>query len=480
MANDSLTKRTVNSSIWSIIDVVLRQGVGFVISVVLARLLSPTDYGTIGLLMIFITFSNVFVDSGFSSGLIRKIDRTQDDLSTAFIFNIIVAIVVYCLLFLSAPFIATFFDNEQLIILLRVLGIVLIINSLNLVQNAILISSMKVKQLATVSAVSQILTGVIAIFLAYDGYGVWALVAQQLCAAIIQAILLCVTTKWHPTLVFAKSSFRYLWGYGSRLLCANLIGTLFGQAYSFIIGKYLGKRELGLYSRSDQFAQQPCGIVTNIISKALVPSLANCQNDLERLRTNYVKCIEVISFVIFPLMILLSFVARPLFLVLFGSKWIDAIPLFQLLCLGYAMDIFSNMSLQLIQVMGRTDYTLKLEIFKKPIYAVVIAISICWGLKGIVVGHAFYCFVAAMINLSVVKTLLKYNYIKQVIDIFKYALMAVAVIAPVSYVVSLIVSNNIIYLMICTILSILFYLLLGMIFRVGVMTYMNTLLIKRK
>ena len=209
------------------------------------------------------------------------------------------------------------------------------------------------------------------------------------------------------------------------------------------------------------------------------PSLANCQNDMERLRTNYVKCIEVISFVIFPLMIFLSFVARPLFLVLFGSNWIDAIPLFQLLCLGYAMDIFSNMSLQLIQVMGRTAYTLKLEIFKKPIYAVVIAVSIYWGLKGIVVGHAFYCFVAAMINLSVVKTLLQYNYIKQVIDIFKYALMAVAVIAPVSYILSLIVSNNILFLGICTILSILFYLLLGMMFRVSVMTFMYNFL-KRK
>lgn len=479
MTDESLTKRTVKSSIWSIIDVVLRQGVSFVISVVLARLLSPTDYGTIGLLMIFITLSNVFVDSGFSSGLIRKIDRTQDDLSTAFIFNIIVSIVVYCLLFFSAPFIAIFFDNEQLTILLRVLGIVLIINSLSLVQNAILISSMKVKQLATVSAVSQILTGGVAIILAYNGCGVWALVAQQLCAAILQAMLLGVTTKWHPSIVFAKDSFHYLWGYGSKLLCANLIGTLFGQAYSFIIGKYLGKRELGLYSRSDQFAQQPCGIVTNIISKALVPSLANCQNDMERLRTNYVKCIEVISFVIFPLMILLSFVARPLFLVLFGSKWIDAIPLFQLLCLGYAMDIFSNMSLQLIQVMGRTDYALKLEIFKKPIYAIVIAVSIYWGLKGIVVGHAFYCFVAAMINLSVVKTLLQYNYIKQVIDIFKYALMAVAVIAPVSYILRLILSNNILFLVICTILSILFYLLLGMMFRVSVITFMNTFL-KRK
>ncbi len=476
MEGESLTKRTIKSSIWSIIDVLLRQGVGFAISVVLARLLSPADYGTIGLLMIFITLSNVFVDSGFSSGLIRKIDRTQEDLSTAFIFNIVVSVSVYLLLFITAPLIASFFENADLIILLRVLGLVLIISSLNLVQNAILISSMKVKQLATVSVIAQICTGIVAIFLAYEGFGVWALVAQQLCAAIIQAILLSWTTKWHPTLSFAKSSFHYLWGYGSKLLCANLIGTLFGQAYSFIIGKYLGKRELGLYSRSDQFAQQPCGIVTNIISKALVPSLANCQNDLDRLRTNYQKCIEVISFIIFPLMILLSFVAHPLFLVLFGAKWVDAIPLFQILCFGYAMDIFSNMSLQLIQVMGRTDHTLKLEIFKKPIYAIIIVLSLQWGLKGIVIGHAFYCFVAAMINLSVVKTLLKYSYCRQVIDIFKYALMAICVIAPVCVMINSYVSNDYAVLFLCSICSILFYVLIAKILKMRVMKSITKLL----
>ena len=470
---DSLTKRTLKSSVWSIIDIVLRQGVGFVISVVLARLLEPSDYGTIGLLMIFLTLSNVFVDSGFSSGLIRKMDRTQEDLSTAFIFNIVISVVVYALLFITAPFIASFFDNRELQILLRVLGIVLIINSINLVQNAILIASMKVKQLAIVSAIAQICTGFIAILLAYMGLGVWALVAQQLCAAIIQAIFLSVTTKWHPTLVFAKSSFRYLWGYGSRLLCANLIGTLFGQAYSFIIGKYLGKRELGLYSRSDQFAQQPCGIVANIINKALMPSLANCQNDLNRLRINYQKCIEVISFIIFPLMILLSCVARPLFLILFGSKWIDAIPLFQILCLGYAMDIFSNMSLQLIQVMGRTDHTLKLEIFKKPIYAIIIVISLHWGLHGIVIGHAVYSFIAAMINLSVVKTLLKYSYIKQVIDIFKYALIAVSIIIPNCLMVGYIINNNICSLIVCTVLSILMYYMVSKIFQFKCITYIE-------
>lgn len=209
--SDSLTKRTLKSSVWSIIDIIIRQGVGFVVSVILARLLTPSDYGTIGLIIIFITLSNVFVDSGFSSALIRKIDRTEDDLSTAFIFNVIVAIFIYVLLYIGAPYIALFFDNPSLTLLLRVLGCVLIINSLNLVQNAILIYSMQIKQLAIITSVSQITTGILAVFFAYCGYGVWALVLQQLFAATIQTVLLAFMTKWHPRFIFAKKSFSYLW-----------------------------------------------------------------------------------------------------------------------------------------------------------------------------------------------------------------------------------------------------------------------------
>lgn len=473
LMSDSLTKRTIKSSIWSVIDIILRQGIGFVVSVILARLLTPSDYGTIGLIMIFITLSNVFVDSGFSSGLIRKIDRTEEDLSTAFIFNIFVAVFIYFLLYISAPYISSFFDNLSLTLLLRVLGLVLIINSLNLVQNAILIFSMRIKQLAIITSISQITTGIIAIFLAYCGYGVWALVLQQLFAASIQTILLIIFTRWHPHIVFDKDSFRYLWGYGSKLLCANFIGSIFDQAYSFIIGKYLGKKELGLYSRSDQFAQQPCSIITNVISKALVPSLANCQNDIEKLKCNYIKCIEAISFIIFPLMFLLSFIAQPLFSVLFGNKWISAVPLFQILCIGYSMNIFSNLSLQLIQVMGRTDYTLKLEFFKKPIFAIIILISFLGGLHGIVLGHAFYCFVAAMINLSVVKALLNYGYVRQVLDIFKYAFLALLIIIFVDFCVSMVIESNILIIVLDCFFSILGYLLLGKITHIRVFSYLK-------
>lgn len=477
--SESLSHKTLRSSVWSIADVIFRQGIGFVISIILARLLTPSDYGTVGMMTIFITIANVFVDSGFSSGLIRKIDRTDDDLSTAFFFNILVAVIVYLILFVSSPYIAAFFNIEELSVYLRVLGLVLVFNSLNMVQNAILISSMRIKQMTMVSAIAQVSTGIIAIILAYRGWGVWALIFQQLFAAIFQAILLVITTRWKPKKVFKRKSFRYLWGYGSKLLTANLIGTIFNQAYSFVIGKVLGKRDLGLYTRSDQFAVQPENVVTNIINKALVPSLAACQNDLSRLQRNYKKCVEIISFIIFPLMFTLGIAAEPLFKVLFGSKWDGAIPLFQILCFGYSVDIFSSLSLNLIQVMGRTDYTLKLEFFKKPFYAVIIVITIFYGLKAIVIGKAFYCLIAALINLSVIKNLLKYSYLKQVLDIFKYAIIALAILVPSYMIVSLISTNNIFRLFAFPILGIGIYALISYKLKFRVIEYAKQIKAKK-
>jgi len=467
---ESLGHKTVKSSVWSILDVLMRQGIGFVISVVLARLLTPSDYGTIGLIMIFISIANVFVDSGFGAALIRKVDRTNEDLNTAFFFNVFVGIIVYLILFVSAPYIASFFNNYELTDILRVLGLILIINSFNIVQNAIMIYSMRIKRLALLSAISQISTGLIAIYFAYQGLGVWTLVIQQLGAALLNAILLIVSTKWNPKFVLSRKSFDYLWGFGSRLLTATLIGTIFNQGYSFVIGKMLGKRDLGLFTRSEHFTQQPVNIVTNIINKSLVPSLAHCQDDLHRMQLNYKKIVEIISVIIFPLMFLLSTLSEPLFITLFGYKWIAAIPIFRILCIGYAFDIFSTLGLQLMQVMGRTDYTLKLEFIKKPIYALIIVISLFYELKGLVIGKAIYCLVAAMINSSVIKSLLKYDYWRQMWDIVKYAFISIIILIPVYFVIHYIWNNNIFQILSVSVIFILLYILVLKLLKMPALT----------
>lgn len=473
---DSLTNKTVKSSMWSILDIGFRQGASFIISVVLARLLLPSDYGTIGMLMIFITISNVFIDSGFASGLIRKLDKTQEDLNTAFFFNIAVAIGVYLLLFWGSPLIANFFNNKDIALYLRVLGVVIVINSFNLVQNAILISSLRTKQLTIISAISQTLTGVVAIVLAYCNWGIWALILQQLCASLFQCILLSFSTHWKPTFSLSRKSFNYLWGYGSKLLTANLLGTAFSQAYAFIIGKFIGKYDLGLYTRADQFAAQPESIINNIINKSLMPSLAVCQNNLERLKKNYIKCLELISFIIFPLMFTLGFASRPIFRILFGEKWDDAVPLFRILCFGYAVDIFSLVSLNVIQVLGRTDFTLKLELFKKPIYALVIGLTILGGLKTIVIGKAIYCLVAALVNMIVVKKILRYSYYRQLIDIFKYALLSIIILYPSYILIQCSIANDFLVLLVYVLVGNLIYFLLAFILKMKALLYIKQLL----
>lgn len=477
---ESLGKKTLKGSIWSIFDVVLRQGIGFVLGIILARLLSPSDYGTISMMMIFITISNVFVDGGFSTGLIRKNDRTERDLSTAFIFNICVGILAYVVVFCFAPLISVFFNNNELTLLLRVLALVLIINSFNMVQNAILIYSMKVRQMTIVTAVAQISTGCIAIFLAYEGFGVWTLIIQQISSTALTALLLFVVTKWRPIFVFDKESFRYLWNFGSKLLAANLIGTICNQMYSFVIGKFLGKRELGLYGRSDQFANQSNSIISNVINKALVPSLVKCQNDLNRLKKNYTQCVEILGFLVFPLMFIVSFIGKPLFLILFGTKWQDAIPLFQILCIGYSFSCFSNLSLSLMQIMGRTDYTLKLELFKKPIFFILILGSLSWGLNGLVIGNAIYCLYSTLVNLSVVKFLLKYSYIKQIKDIFKYCVMVISALLPLMMLDKFVVVPNLIQVFLYPICFIILYFLLSYLFKVKAMREIKKILTRNK
>lgn len=476
---NTLADRTIKSSVWSVVDVLLRQGIGFIISIILARLLSPSDYGIIGILMIFIALFNVFVDSGFSAGLIRKIDRTEDDLNTAFLFNIGVAILVYLVIFIVSPYIAFFFDNYDLCNLLRVLGLTLIISSFNLVQNSILIFTMRIRQLTTVSALAQISTGIVAIYLGYKGWGVWTLVFQQIASAAFTAILLFFTTGWRPKIQWNGASFSYLWSFGSKLLLTNFISTICGQMYSFFIGKYIGKKELGLYTRSDSFARQPLGIFNNIINKALVPFWAACQGDEERLKTNYRCSVEIMSFVGFPVMFCLSAMATPLFNILFGLKWINAIPIFQILCVGFSISIVGGISLQLIQVMGRSDYTLKLELIKKPIFVVFVVIGCSMGIKGIVIMSAFYELIGSLINLSVVHTLLHYSYYRQLIDIAKYGVIAVIAFIPSFILTTNMETNSSVLIVASFIIYVSVYLLIAFISQVKAIDYIRKIIKKR-
>ena len=438
MSNSSLKHKSLKGSLWSLIDNISSQGFAFMISIVLARLLSPTDYGTVGVLAIFLAIANVFVDCGFANALIRKKDRTQEDLSTAFYFNISVGVIVYLILFFIAPFVAGFFNMPILVSLLRVLAFCVVFNSLSLVQNAILIAHLQIKTLAIINVCTQIPMGCIGIYFAYKGFGVWTLVIQQVGSSLLKTWWLWINSKWRPSSVFSMESFRYLYDFGWKLLGANLFGTVFNELYGFVIGRMLGASDLGYYAKSKQLAEHPRSVVNNIVNRVVLPVMIESQGDIIKTREIYRKLIQMMSFVIFPLFGLLILIAEPLITSMWTDKWKETVPLFQMFCIGMSFGPISALNFCLLQLLNRTDLILKLEFIKKPACLFMLLISLPFGLKGIVLFASMYNIVGAIINMYPTNKLIEYSYSLQFRDILLSLSVTTGLIVIIYYPMSLI------------------------------------------
>ena len=408
-----LKKDTLKGVKWTAFERISMQGMQFLIGVLLARLLDPSDFGIIGMMAIFITLSNTFVDGGFSNALIRKIDCDEKDYSTAFYFNIVVGIVCYALLFLSSPFIADFFNTPILSYLLKVLAITLFINSLSVVHIAKLSREINFKVQAQATFVGVLLSGILGIALAYMGYGVWSLVFQQVANSTIKVIIIWMKTHWKPLMVFSKESFKALFGYGSKILVSNLIGTLYSQMSTIIIGKSYTTSELGYYSRGQQFAHLPTVTITDVLGKVTFPILSRYQNDDQKLVPIYRKYISITSMVIFFCMTLLASLAKPIVLVLLSEKWESSVIFFQIFCFAYMMEHISKLNLNLLQIKGRSDLYLRLEVIKKVIGFTLMICAIPFGVIAICVCALIYSQISLVINTYYTGILFNLGYIKQ-------------------------------------------------------------------
>lgn len=418
------TNSPIKAVFWTFLDKFSSQIVSFIIGVVLARLLSPSDFGIIGIVTIFISLSNVFVDAGFSNAIIRKKDNTKEDLSTAFHLNVIIGIFIYVCLYVISPYISIFFDESILIPLIRILGINIVLGSLCIVQNAILTSQLNIRSQTYINLCSQLFSGVIAIFLAYDGYGIYALVVQMVLASFIRTVSFWIYTKWYPSYCFNRSSFRYLFSFGSKLLGANLIGTIFNEIYSILIGKYIGKAELGFYTKASHLNVNITSISTGIIQKIALPLLAKHQNNITKLKNDFRLFMRLLVLIIAPISAFFFFLAEDIIILLWSEKWMPSVPIFRLLIIGTLWSPIGNLSLILMQVINRTGLILKLEFPKKAIYAIIIFISFPFGVIGLAIAQVIINFVAAVINMLPTKRILQYNYIEQWIDISKYIIYA--------------------------------------------------------
>lgn len=416
---NSLKKKTISGLFWSFSDLLSNQGIRFIIQIVLARLLLPEDFGIIGMITIFIAVSQSIIDSGFSNALIREKNSSQEDYSTVFYFNLFMAAILYIILFFSAHTISIFFNEPKLVSIIRVLALVLIINSFGLIQKTILIKNIDFKSQTKVNVISSIISGIIAILLAYLGFGVWSLVIQTLLMQFIQSLLLSLSNRWIPSLVFSTDSFRRLFGFGWKLLVSGLINTLYNNLYFLIIGKAFLKVDLGYYTNAQKLRDVASQSITTSVQKVGYPVLSSIKEDEDRLRESYKKIIKTSVYITFPLMIGLAAVANSLIRLIFGLKWINSIEYFQVLCLSGMLYPLHAINLNILQVKGRSDLFLGLEIFKKIIglLSIVMVLFLKLGIMGLIWALVVTSFVGYFLNSYYSAELLNYSTLQQIKDI---------------------------------------------------------------
>ena len=363
--SESLKDKTIKGVGWSFGGSFASYGITFLVGIVLARLLSPSEYGLIGIVMVFVTVFDGIIDSGFSNALIRKNNSTDADNNTMFITNLVISIALFFVMYAGAPFIAHFFKDEQLIALTRVMSFYLIINAFCIIQRTLLTKAIDFKTQTKCSVIASIISGVIGIVMAYMGYGVWALVGQQLSKIFFNTLCLWFYNKWKPNFTFSWQSFRELFGFGWKLMVSGILNSIWGQIYQIVIGRCYSPETLGLYSKGREYVDLVSRNVTNVVQRVSYPTLSKMQDDKERLKRGYRLIIKVTVLAVFLSVFLMAGCAKQLILVLIGDKWLDCVPLMQIVCFSMALYPLHSINLNMLQVQGRSDLFLKLEIVKK-------------------------------------------------------------------------------------------------------------------
>ena len=385
----SLKDKTVRGVGWSAADSFLGQGVSFLVGIVLARLLSPSEYGLIGIVTIFITVLTGFVDSGFSSALIRKKDISNDDYNTMFLTNMVMSVLMFVILFFCAPLIADFFEREELTLLTRVMGLILIIQALSIVQNTYLTKKIDFKTKTKASLIAAVISGIAGITTALLGFGVWALVIQQLTNQIVNTLCLWIFNRYIPHLKFSKENFGYMWGFGWKLMLSGFLDRVWAQLYQTVVGKCYSPETLGQYTRAKHYAQVFSQNFTSIIQRVTYPVLAETQDDKTRMVAAYRKIIKITMFVTAICMISLGAIAEPLIYSMIGEQWLQAATFLPLICITMSFYPLHAINLNMLQVQGRSDIFLILEILKKIVgigpICLGIFVDIYWMLAGSIV-----------------------------------------------------------------------------------------------
>ena len=440
MASSVSTKNQKNALIWNAIEKFSTQAISLILSIIIARLLLPADYGLVAMVIIFMSIAQTLIDSGFSNALIQKQDRTEIDFSTIFHFNNIASVLLYIILYFGAIPISKFYNTPELIPIVRLFGLNLIIQGLSIIQQSKLIIELRFKDRAKISLIAVIISGICGIILAYNNFGAYALVSQILVMNTIITIGLWIMKPWKPILVFSMNSFKSLFKFGSKLMIGGLLHSVYTNLYSLIIGKIYNSAALGLYTKANNLSKTPSQQISNIIDQVSYPVLCGLQDDSYQLKNVFFKYLRLATFIITPIMILLCCLAKPLVLILLGSKWESMIIFLQVLSLSYIFEPVQKLNWQLLNVHGRSDLSLKSEIIKKIISIGLLLIAIQFDVIYVALSLLIYSIIDSIIIIYFVRKITDINYKKEINQLKPFYIAGIAM-ALISFTIVLIIDN---------------------------------------
>ena len=420
----SLKKQAVSSVFWTALQQFSNQGVSFIVSLILARLLMPAEFGLIALISVFISIGKSLMDVGLNQSLIRSSNVNKEDFDTVFIFNLVGSITIYILIFLVAPLISDFYHQPLLTKIVRVYSLVIVINAFDVIQTTQLVKNLKFKTQMKISVPSLIIGGTTGITLAYNGFGVWSLVWSGIVQSATAAIQLWFWSDWRPSLNFSKEKFKEHFHFGYKLTLSSLLDTLFNNVYTILIGKFFAPAMVGFYNRADTLKQLPVTNIGSILNKVTFPLFSKVQHDDVVLKNLYKKLMQLVIYIVAPIILFMSALAEPLFRFLFTEKWLPAVPYFQILCWNGILYPIHSYNLNILKVKGRSDLFLKLEIIKKITISLMIIVSFQFGIYGLLYSSVIFSFVGFFINTYYSGRFINYKSWEQIKDIFPTILLA--------------------------------------------------------
>lgn len=453
----SLKHQTINGVLWRVVETGGTQIIQFIISIVLARLILPEQFAEIAMLSIFTAVASVFINSGFSSALIRKTDRSQVDCDTVFYFNIIVSLISYGVLCLIAPFVANFYGLPELKVILRVSSFSLVIGSFSGVHRTLFQARMEFKALAKYNVLALIISGGIGIYLAYREFQVWALVVQSLVSVSINTIFIFYNSPWRPSLSFSWYSLRQFFNFGSKLLGSSLLDTIYKNIYSVVIGKFFPHSDLAFYNRANSLKGLSSAFPMSVVQSVTYPALCKLQDSDNVLRSSYRTMLQVGAFIIFPLCLGLGAVSYPLINILYTNVWIYAASLLEIIVFAGMWYPIHAINLNLLQVKGRSDLFFRLEIVQKIIGVIILCITLPFGLKAMCYGEIVLSVLCLIVNTHYTGKLLNLGFIEQIKDISPSLILSLAMFI-ICKIISTIMGNNLLSLIISIIIGVVIYL----------------------